>query len=119
MNFFNPYYYSMPLNYVQPKIGILQRLFGSAGVSIGNFLNGTQRVLNIANQTIPIVKQIKPMLGNARTMLQVMNEFKRNEKQISNQNYTIDNKLDYSTNIPETSREETKIENDIGPTFFM
>ena len=111
MNYLNPYYYSMPFNYIQPKIGLLQKIFGSSGTSIGSFLNGTQRVLNIANQTIPIVKQVKPMLGNAKTMLKIMNEFKRNEKETVKQNY--------SNNNVETNIKEKIEENDIGPTFFM
>lgn len=116
MNFFNPYY-SIPFNYVQPKVGLLQRLFGSTGVSIGNFINGTQRVLNLANQTIPIVKQVKPMIGNARTMLKVMNEFKRNETQVSNQ--TSQTKNNNFTNNNQTIVKE-KIENsENGPTFFI
>ena len=82
MNFYNPYYYMQPTNFIKPKIGLLGRLFGSSGVTIGNFLNGTQRILNIANQTIPLVKQVRPLVGNAKTMFKVMNEFKRVEKPI-------------------------------------
>ena len=80
MNFYNPYYYTLPTALTQPKIGLLERLFGSTGVSINNFLNGTQKVLNIANQTIPLVKQVKPIIGNAKTMFRVMNEFKKSDK---------------------------------------
>lgn len=119
MNYLNPYYYSMPFNYIQPKIGLLQKIFGSSGTSIGSFLNGTQRVLNIANQTIPIVKQVKPMLENAKTMLKIMNEFKRNEKETLNQNYFLNDKQNYSNNNVETNIKEKTEENDIGPTFFM
>lgn len=116
MNFFNPYYYTLPTNYLQPKIGLLGRLFGSTGVTISNFLNGTQRVLNIANQTIPIVKQVKPMIGNAKTMFRVMNEFKKVEKP------TIAN--DNLENIPnieniETNEMSNNIQNESGPTFFI
>ena len=113
MNFYNPYYYTLPTNLVQPKIGLLGRLFGSTGVSISNFLNGTQKVLNIANQTIPLVKQIKPVVGNAKTVFKVMNEFKRinipkNEVNISNEI----TKTNESNEIIETSI------SDEGPTFF-
>ena len=80
MNFYNPYYYAMPTNYIQPNIGLLGRLFGKSSISITNFINGTQKVLNIANQTIPLVKQVKPVIGNAKTMFKVMNEFKKTEK---------------------------------------
>ena len=32
MNFYNPYYYMQPTNFIQPKIGLLGKLFGSSGV---------------------------------------------------------------------------------------
>jgi len=115
MNFYNPYYYSVPTNLVQPKIGILGRLFGKTGISIGNFLNGAQRVLNIANQTIPLVKQVKPVIGNAKTMFKVMNEFKRVEKPTNQsivKNINIDKEIiNYNENKSINSSE--------GPTFFI
>lgn len=117
MNFYNPYYYSLPTNFVQPKVGLLGKLFGRTGITISNFLNGTQRVLNIANQTIPLVKQVKPIIGNAKTMFKVMNEFKRSEKPVSSE---------ISKNIPINSSntfDESKVEitnnSNEGPTFFV
>lgn len=110
MNFGNPYYFTMPTNYMQPKIGLLGRLFGRTGISISNFLNGTQRVLNIANQTIPLVKQVKPIIGNAKTMFRVMNEFKRTELP----------KQNISENINTTTVEENNTNtSNSGPQFFI
>ena len=113
MNFYNPYYYTFPTTLTQPKIGLLGRLFGSSGVSISNFLNGTQKVLNIANQTIPLVKQVKPMIGNAKTMFRVMNEFKKADKpNIVEKKEVISNDLDnkLNNNIPNDN---------LGPKFFI
>ena len=117
MNFYNPYYYSLPTSYMQPKVGLLGRLFGNTGISIGNFLNGTQRILNIANQTIPLVKQVKPMIGNAKTMFKVMNEFKKVE--VPKENILRNNsntEIDMNSNINSLSNKE---EYDLGPTFFI
>lgn len=113
MNFYNPYYYSFPTNYMQPQTGLLGKLFGKTGISIGNFLTGTQKVLNIANQTIPLVKQVKPMIGNAKTMFKVMNEFKKVEKPIVNGGDTISN------NYNKTVNNIKKNEENLGPTFFI
>lgn len=114
MNFYNPYYYNIPTNLVQPRIGLLGRLFGKTGISISNFLNGTQKVLNIANQTIPLVKQVKPVIGNAKTMFKVMNEFKRVQKpNIVSNNHTET----IEKNIESNSYKETEINE--GPTFFI
>ena len=111
MNFYNPYYYMQPTNFIQPKIGLLGRLFGSSGLSISNFLNGTQRVLNIANQTIPLVKQVKPLVGNAKTMFKVMNEFKKTEKNVIKKQQTIEKEnIDKTENIESINS---------GPQFFI
>lgn len=115
MNFTNPYYYSMPLNYVQPKIGLLGRLFGSTGVTISNFLNGTQRVLNIANQTIPLVKQVRPMIGNAKTMFKVMSEFKKADRKLSNSNLNDNNTKTEEVEIIQSN----EIQEENGPIFFV
>ena len=105
MNYYNPYFYQM----MQPqKVGLLTRLFGSTGASISNFLNGTQRILNIANQTIPLVKQVKPMIGNTKTMLRVMNEFKKNDKK----EYTLKEEIKQE----EPLKKEPVLS---GPTFFL
>ena len=113
MNFYNPYYYTLPTNLVQPKIGLLGRLFGSTGVSISNFLNGTQKVLNIANQTIPLVKQIKPVVGNAKTVFKVMNEFKKVNIPTKNIEPTYTNE---NIEVNENKIEEQNINE--GPIFF-
>lgn len=117
MNFYNPYYYSTPLNYIEPKVGLLQRLFGSSGISIGNFFNGTQRVLNFANQAIPIIKQVKPIFGNAKTMFRVMNEFKKAEKPIKKELQKENKKVTEENNI-NNNLKEISISME-GPTFFV
>ena len=109
MNFYNPYYYTFPTSFAQPKVGMLGKLFGSTGISISNFLNGTQKVLNIANQTIPLVKQVKPMIGNAKTMFKVMNEFKKTDKpNIIQKKEIISNEVN---SIPS--------KDNLGPKFFI
>ena len=105
MNFGNPYYYTFSPFTTAPKIGLLGRLFGNTGISIGNFLNGTQKVLNIANQTIPLVRQIKPVIGNAKTMFKVMSEFRKTDKN--------------NTTNKSPIKEETKETYSEGPKFFI
>ena len=76
MNYYNPYFYSIPTSLSTPKVGLFSRLLGGSGLTLGKIFNGTQRVLSFANQAIPLVKQVRPMIGNAKTMFKVMNEFK-------------------------------------------
>ena len=121
MNYYNPYFYSMPT----PKVGIFSKLLGSKSISLGGILNGTQRALNFANQAIPLVKQVKPMIGNAKTMFKVMNEFKRTEKPKANINTNTNANI--SSNINNiTAVEKENITNEPntfsieeGPTFFI
>ena len=116
MNYYNPYFYNIPnmsnVAGTAARTGIFSRLFG--GISFGRILSGTERALNFANQAIPLVKQVKPIIGNAKTMFKVMNEFKKQEKptysytQKKENSIKQDNSTNYSSNY--TANE---------PTFFM
>ena len=108
MNYYNPYFFTDPFIANTTRTSLFSRLFN--GLSFGKILNGTQRALTFANQAIPFIKQVKPIVGNAKTMFKIMNEFKRSEK--SNQNiYRKNNNIKkYNNNI---------INNDDGPTFFI
>lgn len=88
MNYY-PYMNMMSIPYATasiPKASLFSNLF--KGINFSSILNGTGKVLNIANQTIPLIKQAKPVINNAKTMFHVMNEFKK-----------VDN-ANISTNIP-------------------
>lgn len=124
MNYYNPYFYGMPMSNIvssPTKVGFLSKIFGNSGITLGGILNGTQRALNFANQAIPLIKQVKPMVGNAKTMFKVMNEFKRVEKpkkQNNSNNTNITNNKQDNINI--NSNEEISYSNIVnGPTFFM
>ena len=57
MNYYNPYFYQIPTAAFNstPKVGLLSRIFGKSGITFSGILNGTQKVLNVANQAIPLV----------------------------------------------------------------
>lgn len=119
MNYYNPYLFSMPANYMVPKAtgGILSRIFGSGGIKFGSILNGTQRVLNFTNQLIPVVKQVQPMVKNAKTMFRVMSEFKKNDYK-----NTDNGKKEYKNTIQKKEDNVDTVNNSYsnqGPTFFM
>lgn len=99
MNYYNPYYFTYPFIQSAPKVGLFSRIFG--GINLNSILNGTQRTLNIINQGIPLIKQVKPVISNAKTMFRVMNEFKKAETPIDKNNVDneVINEID-STNSP-------------------
>lgn len=40
-------------------------------VNWSNILNNTQKTLNVINQAIPIIYQVKPLVSNARTLFRI------------------------------------------------
>ena len=117
MNYYNPYFSAFPYNYTpintiasaNTSKGILSSLFG--GGKFSTFLNGTQKTLNIVNQAIPLVKQMGPIVKNAKTMFKVMNEFKKVD-------IPIQNNVQISENKEEVIEEKTIVTSN-GPTFFL
>ncbi len=125
MNYYNPYLYTMPTTLASsaPKVGLLSRIFGRSGATLSSILTGTQKVLNVANQAIPLVKQARPMITNAKTMFKIMNEFKRSDSRQRNnkQNYQPQaNNISINKNVSKTKEENktTYEKTNIGPTFF-
>ncbi len=116
MNYYNPYY-SFPSNprfsFGGPsRIGLLGNLFGRLkAIRWSSILDNTGRILNLANQAIPVVKQITPMMRNAKTMFQVMNEFKKMEPK--------DTSFKNNQATPFEKQNSPSPEKNNWPTFFM
>lgn len=116
MNYY-PYY---------PIIPTRPSLFGIfRGLNFGSILSGTQKALNLANQAIPLIKQVSPIFKNAKTMLRVVNEFRKtdNVQEINNQikpNIKDKNneKVSYNTKKEESIKENNTAQIG-GPTFFI
>ena len=98
MNFYNPYFYSLPTE----STGIASFL---SKLSLSSIINGTSKTLNLVNQAIPVVKQVSPMMKNIKTMFNVMNEFKKSD---------IEN-----TNIETKLEDKPILKENNGPTFFI
>lgn len=123
MNYYNPYFSTIPYSYtptVTASKGLLSSLFG--GGKLSSILNGTGKALNVVNQTIPLVKQMSPIMKNAKTMFKVMNEFKRVDTPNNSKNNSVTTKtsIDNTNNVDNDTLFDTNnnISKD-GPTFFM
>ena len=113
MNFYNPYFYSLP-GMSSPGIGTLGRLASSTrGLSLGSIISGTQKTLNIINQAIPIIKEASPMMRNAKTMFKIANEFKKVDTPNVQPTENISNIAEQTENNSQTTISES------GPTFFL
>jgi hypothetical protein len=132
--YYNPYLYSFPGSMASnvPRAGLFSRLFGGSGLTFSSLVSGTQKTLGTINQIIPIVKQAKPIVNNAKTMFKVMNEFKRTDTRSSkphhnnNYNYSNYNNTNNTSRNTFTSKNTNKLENNSsshnyqdGPTFFI
>ena len=110
MNYYNPYYMQSPMvSMMRPNLFTALRN-GIRGINFGGVLNGTQKTLNIINQAIPLVKQVSPVVKNAKTMFRVMNEFKKTD--ISNKNFNAYDKAGATNYSTDESAEA-------GPKFFV
>ncbi len=114
MNYYNPYFSIYPTT-TATSPGLLGRLFGGGGIKWGSLLSGTQKVLGVANQAIPVIRQISPVMKNAKTMFKVMNEFKKVDtptETTSTGNDSINKET--PDMVSNTSSQTTE-----GPTFFI
>ena len=89
-------YYQIPNNYMYSSIpkNSFKSIFSKN--SFNSFLNGTTKTLNVINQAIPIYKQVKPIISNAKTMFRVMTAVK-NTNNVKESNINIKHNL---TNNP-------------------
>lgn len=90
--------------------------------SIGKLIGGISKTLNVANQVIPLYKEAKPMIQNARnafslikeftntTTTKVMNNTEKNIKPIKEKIEGIKNTNVYNINVEQNKK---------GPTFFL
>ena len=100
---FNPYQV-VPFRTISSGGGLLSK------INWGNLLSNTQKTLNIVNQAIPIVYQVKPMINNAKTVFKVAKEF-------SNVNYNNTQNNNYNKN--QNTNYNYYNSNDNQPTFFI
>lgn len=82
----------------------------SSGLSLTKVLGGISKGLSIANQVIPLYQQAKPMIQNARKVMNVLGELKKTN---SISKTTVDVK-----NVKEKT-ESLKIQSTNSPVFFQ
>lgn len=53
----------------QDNLSIKNKLEFLKNLNFNNILDGTQKTLNIVNQAIPLIYQVKPLIGNMKTLM--------------------------------------------------
>ena len=118
--------------------GILSRLgSGLAGIKTinwGGLINNTSKTLGIINQTIPLVRQVGPMMNNMKSMLRVASLFKdetdiRGKNSYSNSYYYDNSSNKFRDNFIQINNDSNTYRNqssnynefayDDSPTFFI
>ncbi len=82
----------------------------SSGLSLTKVLGGISKGLSIANQVIPLYQQAKPMIQNARKVMNVLGELKKT------------NNISKTTVDVKNAKEKTeslKIQSTNSPVFFQ
>ena len=121
MNYYNPYFYQIPESIQTTRTGLFSRLFKGSNLSFSKILNGTQKVLGVANQAIPLVKQVGPVINNAKAMFRIMNEFKKGDSKprANNKQNNIVNTNNRQNNNYTNTETNTNYSSNNGPIFFM
>ncbi len=114
MNFYNPYYF--PYQTIAPRTGLFKGLLSR--INFSSILGGTQKTLNTINQVIPLVKQARPMMDNAKTLFRLMSEFNKGDTTTATVAAATANEI--KKTVPKETVNEVALEsNSNGPTFFL
>ena len=111
-----------PYNNYGYRGNLFNRLSGFANKTKFNWhtiLNNTQKTLNLINQAIPVIYQVKPIYNNAKTIFRVMNSVRETDKPIvKTTNKEKENRTEKTKEeIPKFNTNVNKNSN--SPTFFL
>lgn len=95
-------------------------MFGApinSGLSLTKVLGGISKTLAIANQVIPLYKEAKPMINNARNIFSVLKDINKGVSNKSSTNKTSNNSSNNETK-KDTILETRKVKQN-NPSFFL
>jgi len=101
---------------------LFNRLSGLASKTKLNWhtvLNNTQKTLNLINQAIPVIYQIKPIYNNAKTIFRVMNSVREVDKPIIKKSNNQEDILAKKRKEEITNSNVNANKNSNSPTFFL
>lgn len=91
-------------------------MFGNpygSGLTLTKVLSGISKTLNVANQVIPIYREAKPMINNAKTIFSALKDIGKSGNASSN--------VSTNTSVVETKKDTntTVVSNRNNPSFFL
>lgn len=90
----------------------------SSSFSIGKLVGGLSKTLNVVNQVIPLYKEAKPMIQNARNTFSLIKEFTNTTTNRITVN-TEKNIKPIKEKLETLNKTTNNEENKKGPTFFL
>lgn len=87
-----------------PKTGLLKGITSLKNIKWASLIEGTQKTLNVINQTIPIIHQVKPIVNNAKTVFKIASSLKE------------DRKPDFDSSTPNEQTNQNNSSNDTNDT---
>lgn len=90
-----------------------------SGLSFGRVLGGISKTLGVVNQIIPIYKEAKPMINNARSALSIIKEFGNTttNKVMTNTEKNLKPIKEKINSINSSTIQKAELKK--GPTFFQ
>ncbi len=122
MNYYSPYFGYAPYMSAPASKGILGSIFGGVrNLNWSGLLSNVQKTLGIVNQAIPMVKQVSPIVSNAKTMFKIMNEFKKVDTPTAVNNQATNTNINNNQNLEVDTIDSNEADtiNSGGPTFFI
>lgn len=77
-------------------------------ISLSSFLDGTSKTLSVINQAIPIIYQIKPIVGNVQSLFKISNILNAKEPVSTS-----------SSKLLEAPQSVSKVNDNASPVFFV
>lgn len=99
------------MNLIKPKKTFSSKLLSRNSLtSVNGLINGAQKIINIYDQAVPIITQIKPMFNNIKTTFKLARAFKKFSNEDSLEK-AFDNLPDYEeTKKDESNKNDENIE---------
>lgn len=111
--------------------GVFSRLGGMfsslRSFNWGGLINNASKTIGIINQTIPLVKQVGPMVHNMRSVMKIASIFKDETDPVSANSFSNKENLEEnkkentisSSNRLENQRSDSDYDNSNSPVFFV
>lgn len=109
------------VNVIKPKRSLTSKLFSGESIkNIDGFISGAQKVISVYDRAMPIINQVKPMIGNIKTTFKVAKAFRKFNND-NNLEKAFDDLPDFDNKQEEvqTNKKDNKVANPFYPWYTL